>query len=547
MCPRLNDTGVCYFFEEGTCEYLHPPPSQSSAKRNRSQFEPDNFDDEYSHNVHQSSSTNQVRDVDSFRQSQYRHNESLLIPIPVDSLSTFHLGTRLEQSQREKQLLRPKPIRSAWEYPAWQPSWEPSWEPAWEQTWEHPARPRKRRTSSTSRSRLRSIPRIRAPNTGSALSYLNDLMLNMTNKSIHVLHDVHISEEERLILSLGLNFIPPDHFNSSWCLTSKFLTFQRNVRLSYFFKDVESITSSENTIHRLVSKEKTFEEKQANFTPPQASVEIENYLSQVHNKLSTIVVNNKNRRKHCNIPQAFFDALRDLKARTKDSVNGIIITEADKNLGTTVMDRRQYELEATGPKQLGDINSYLPIIGPPLLDPIKAELLAIFKKDKWLNNGHIAKKLLADLCYHMKDLVIQCCRMFFYPKLHKDVLSFRPLCSSSGYITYLTSKYIDIETQIVLQQIPSAVRNSNDVIIAIENTTLPPGGSLVQADVKDMFPSIDIVEGLHSMRWALTYFKFHIDRINFLCNLTEWVHTNNFVQFCSKFYKQNKGTAMVLH
>ena len=156
------------------------------------------------------------------------------------------------------------------------------------------------------------------------------------------------------------------------------------------------------------------------------------------------------------------------------------------------MDRRQYELAATGPKQLGDRHTYLPITGPPMLEPIKAELIAIFKKDKWLNNGQLAKKLLADLCYHMTDAVINCCRMFFYPKLHKTdpEILFRPLCSSSGYITYFTSKYVDIETQIALQQIPSVV------VIAIENTRLPLGGSLAQADVNCMFPSIDIVEGL---------------------------------------------------
>ena len=106
----------------------------------------------------------------------------------------------------------------------------------------------------------------------------------------------------------------------------------------------------------------------------------------------------------------------------------------------------------------------------------------------------------------MTDEEVKCCRMFFYPKLHKPdpEITYRPLCSSSGYITYFTSKYIDIETQTVLQQIPSAVRNSNDVVIAIEGTKLPVDGCLAQADVSSMFPSIDIVEGLQSMRWALT-------------------------------------------
>ena len=139
----------------------------------------------------------------------------------------------------------------------------------------------------------------RALNTPSLIDFLHDFTSLISNKSIFVLHDVILSEEEKLILSLRLNFIPPQLNKPNWSLNDNFLKFQRNVRLKYmflFFSDSHisvdtrdfNNSLSENKLHAYVNSLKTFEERQLILTPGKASAEIEEYLSRVEKSLAII-------------------------------------------------------------------------------------------------------------------------------------------------------------------------------------------------------------------------------------------------------------------
>ena len=213
------------------------------------------------------------------------------------------------------------------------------------------------------------------------------------------------------------------------------------------------------------------------------------------------------------------------------------------------MDRREYIRLALGPDQLGDSTKYLPLLSAPLfLQPIKSALLVILKNQEWLNTKEVSK-ITSDLCYHMTEEYVQCCPMFYYPKVHKlvnlnDKLTLRPLCSSPKFITYNASKYLDISTQEILRKMPTHVRNSADMILCIEETKLPEFGFLVKADVCTLYPSIIIQDGLLSMRWCLEYYRYDTKRITFLLMLAEWVLHNNYVSFQEHFFLQIKGVAM---
>ena len=341
----------------------------------------------------------------------------------------------------------------------------------------------------------------RVINTPSLIDFLNDFTSMVSNKSIFVLHDVILSVEEKLILSLRLNFIPPQLNEPNWSLNDNFLKFQRNVRLKYMFlfndKSIISVDKrdfnnslSENKLHTYVNSLKTFDERQLTLTPGKASVEIEEYLSHVEKSLDIICQNqNKKKRYTSAVPQSFFLCLKQLKY--KSTKGNLIITEADKNLGTVVMDRTQYELQALGPNQLGDKNTYEKLNGPPVLKVIKNQLSDIFKREKWLNQGFLANRLLTDLCFNMKDEA-HCGRMFYFPKMHKPAdaeLSFRPLCSSPGTSTYLTSKYLAFELRQVLRKITSHCRNSADLILELEKTVLPDDGMLLTIDIANKYVS----------------------------------------------------------
>ena len=188
------------------------------------------------------------------------------------------------------------------------------------------------------------------------------------------------------------------------------------------------------------------------------------------------------------------------------------------------------------------------MIGPPELKPIKTKLIEIFDREKWLNQGYLAKRLLTDLCYDMRNDIVVCGRMFFYPKIHKvkdnEDLTYRPLCSSPGTVTYLTSKYLAIELRPVLRKITSHCRNSADIILELEKTILPDKGLLLIIDIVNMYPSIDIIEGIQSMRWVLKRLGYHDNHTTFLTNLANFVLRNNFVKFGQYYFKQIKGIAM---
>jgi hypothetical protein len=134
--------------------------------------------------------------------------------------------------------------------------------------------------------------------------------------------------------------------------------------------------------------------------------------------------------------------------------------------------------------------------------------------------------------------------MFYFPKMHKPILTFRPLCSSPGTSTYLTSKYLAFELRTVLRRITSHCRNSADLILELEKTVLPNEGLLLTIDIVNMYPSIDIMEGLQSMRWVLKRLGFHDNHTTFLTNLASFVLRNNFVKFGHYYFKQIKGVAM---
>ena len=384
----------------------------------------------------------------------------------------------------------------------------------------------------------------------SVLDILYDLTKQISNTAVHDLNDVHINETERLILSLGLAFIPQQESNPNWDLNDNFTKFQRDVRIKHFFLSNESYEdkSLEGQLHKIVNKQKSLDEKILGFEPPPASPNVESFLHDVKLNLENIVLKSNNNSSYHNNNSNY--VARTLKSAIKAlyNRNDIVIQEADKKLGTTVMDRREYLRLALGPDQLGDNEKYLPLLSAPLLEPIKYALLEILKNQTWLSTKEVCK-LTTDLCYHMTDELVKCCPMFYYPKVHKllnpnDKLSLRPLCSSPKFITYNTSKYLDLSTQEILRRMPTHVRNSADMIICIEDTVLPDGGFLVKADVCTLYPSIIIQDGLLSMRWCLEFYRFDSKRIDFLLKLAEWVLQNNYVSFNGHIFLQIKGVAM---
>ena len=131
------------------------------------------------------------------------------------------------------------------------------------------------------------------------------------------------------------------------------------------------------------------------------------------------------------------------------------------------------------------------------------------------------------------------------PKLHKKPLALRPICASQGWITYWTSVYIHLTMFPLLRKIPSYITNSAQLVSMLEKIKLPEDYQFLQADVDNLYPSIDIDDALEALlQFLLDRSGFKRSRIDFIVNLTRWVLKNNYVTFGDNTFLQICGTAM---
>jgi hypothetical protein len=290
------------------------------------------------------------------------------------------------------------------------------------------------------------------------IQLLRSICTGITNIGVNVLHDCTISLEERLVLSLGLNFIPPPRKNLTIILTEALNKFKRRVRIKKHFAAQPDYTSLDNSVesllHLRINKTLSLREAEAAFNPDIFKCPIEGYLNTISNNIAAIttmdsLVPHQEHKKWL----LLYSIASKLKNR-KD----IIIKPADKNLGVTVMNRDWYIAKATSNKYLGDTTTYLQITQPLLLEPILYELDSICKEQEWLSTTKIAK-LQKDLKSDVLLNKVKLCRIYFMPKLHKDLVDIplRPICASQGWITYWASVYIHLTLFSLLRLIPSYI------------------------------------------------------------------------------------------
>jgi hypothetical protein len=81
-----------------------------------------------------------------------------------------------------------------------------------------------------------------------SISLLRKLCKDITNTGVHVLHNCSLSEEERLVLSLGLNFVPPPKLNKKTVLQEAVDRFSRAVRIKKHFAVLPDCASLDNSV-----------------------------------------------------------------------------------------------------------------------------------------------------------------------------------------------------------------------------------------------------------------------------------------------------------
>ena len=95
--------------------------------------------------------------------------------------------------------------------------------------------------------------------------------------------------------------------------------------------------------------------------------------------------------------------------------------------------------------------------------------------------------------------MIRICRLYLLPKIHKDPLSWREICSSPGWITFLISIFIDLILQPLLKKVPTCIQDIAEFIRETYNAPMQQDYAFLQADVEALYPSIHIDDGLASL------------------------------------------------
>jgi hypothetical protein len=365
-------------------------------------------------------------------------------------------------------------------------------------------------------------------------------------------------------LSLGLKFIPIPKPNKNYQSTilTQFNDFARRVRIKKHFAMQPTSSETQSDIYLPIKY------KQNTWEPNNTNGIIENYLKHVKQKLLA-TFNTSLAFKYSRNPNWLHKATQELVTMSRDD---LIVKPADKNMGVVIQDRLQYERDCL--KQLHDINTYTPVITSSIdYDTIFKQLAAILDKyhklyisynkintkqyNKTTQYTKLAKQILQ--MQHFTDKV-KLARFYLLYKVHKTPVVGRPICSNIDTVTYYASKYVDRKLQPYMKLTKSYTQSSQSIVTLLETFKIDKSYKkdmvIMCADVTSLYPNIPIETGIAFMRLRLLHLHEQEKKITnktpllsesdieFVCELSEFILNNNYIEFGDHTYKQIRGTAM---
>jgi hypothetical protein len=233
-----------------------------------------------------------------------------------------------------------------------------------------------------------------------------------------------------------------------------------------------------------------------------------------------------------------------LRRLAKDAT--IVIKPADKNLGTVILAREWYMEEAL--RQLSDLDVYEPVQTVPMSD-LFARLHGWCSRWRHLfpakTRAFILQVREGDRVMQSASENFRVCRFYLLPKIHKQPVVGRPICSSVGWIFENASKVLDHYLKPLLAHVNTHLSDSLSLLHTLSETPIPPHAIFLTYDVQSLYPSIPTDAGIAAVRSML---ETHGDGGGHMCEalieLLTLVMTENHLQFGDRFWRQVRGTAM---
>ena len=210
--------------------------------------------------------------------------------------------------------------------------------------------------------------------------------------------------------------------------------------------------------------------------------------------------------------------------------NDLIIKNADKNMGLTVMPKTWYNNQVLN--HINDKNYY--VESDINYRYIWMEFYAITNK---------LKKLPFKNKEFVKDM-FKIPKFYIIPKLHKNPVKTRPIVPNLNWVTTEVSIWLHKKLWPYVQDCPWIAENSLGVVHKIDSLCLTKRPFVYSIDVESMYTNIDITEGLQVIKSFLTDKGVNVYSITLIVRLLSWVLRNNYFEYGNKTYKQVKGTAM---
>ena len=200
-----------------------------------------------------------------------------------------------------------------------------------------------------------------------------------------------------------------------------------------------------------------------------------------------------------------------------------------------VLDKQTYLEKALA--HLSDTSTYKPVDKFPL-----EELLHRLNSLVYQNLGTLSLTEIKFIL-HKPSNQYRVPNMYFLPKVHKDPIGYRPICSYNGSLFEQTSKWLHHQLLPILLQQKQYLRDSFSLVQTLENITPPPNSFIFTFDVESLYPSIPPKLGLLALKHLIAP-HFSKQKANLIYTLSALTLEYHFLSFNNQTYQQIKGTAM---
>ena len=234
-----------------------------------------------------------------------------------------------------------------------------------------------------------------------------------------------------------------------------------------------------------------------------------------------------------NITKEEFQAIRELK----HDDNRIILT-ADKGVALVVLNKEEYIEKA---EHLLNQQTYRKIKKDPTPKQ-KTKLIKLLKKIK--AEGGISEEKYKK----MYPTGAGSPKFYGLPKIHKQDTPLRPIVSSTGTVSYNTSKELENILKPLVGWTTHHLKNTKDFIQQIKDVKLLPDETIISYDTKALFTSVPIQPVINIIKNKLENDKDLKLRtsmsVEHITSLLEYCLKSTYFVFKGQYYEQLEGAAM---